>query len=239
MLEKERTELEEANQMLDEQKERTDALILNILPNDIAERLKTGETVIADSYDAVSVLFADIVGFTTLSARVTPEELVQTLDMIFRLLDSIAERYGVEKIKTIGDCYMAVTGAPTPTEDHALRLAQFALEAQLLIRALTIQDGSPIHMRIGIHTGKVVAGIIGKRKAAYDLWGDAVNTASRMESHGEAGRIHVSADFAHALQAFAHPDVQSFTLVPRGDIAIKGKGNMKTYFLESATSLSE
>jgi class 3 adenylate cyclase len=234
LLEQEREELESANQLLDAEKDRADYLLRNILPDAIADRLKAGETNIAERYESVSVLFADIVGFTNLSMRVPPEELVETLDTIFRLLDGLADRHGIEKIKTIGDCYMAVAGAPVRAEDHALRMARFALEAQILLSAISTDNDSALRMRIGIHAGPIVAGVIGKKKFAYDLWGDAVNTASRMESHGEPNTIHVSSDFATALSAYTH----TFTLVPRGETTIKGKGVMQTFYLQHMTPSS-
>ncbi|MBS1538436.1 MAG: tetratricopeptide repeat protein [Bacteroidetes bacterium] len=209
-------------------------ILHNILPSQIADRMIEGEKTIVDSYDSVSVLFADIVGFTKLSQRVTPEQLVAGLDGIFNTFDLLADKYGCEKIKTIGDCYMVVAGLPERCDDHAKRLGAMALEMQKAIEELPVLvENISIAMRIGIHSGSVVAGIIGKNKYAYDLWGDAVNTASRMESHGEAGKIHVSEKFRTALISTATNELP-IRFIPRGEIDIKGKGKMKTYFMEKA-----
>ncbi|MBK9248145.1 MAG: tetratricopeptide repeat protein [Ignavibacteria bacterium] len=212
----------------------TERILHNILPKEIAHRIRRGDQKIVDSYESVSVLFADIVGFTKLSQRVTPEQLVAGLDGIFNIFDILAEKHGCEKIKTIGDCYMVVAGLPERCENHAERLAFMALDMQKAIDEFPalVADVS-ISMRIGIHSGSVVAGIIGKNKYAYDLWGDAVNTASRMESHGESGKIHVSEEFTNSFvmtgrNLSKHPDIQ-FTA--RGEMDIKGKGIMNTYFL--------
>ncbi|MBS1537977.1 MAG: tetratricopeptide repeat protein [Bacteroidetes bacterium] len=209
-------------------------ILHNILPSQIADRMIEGEKTIVDSYESVSVLFADIVGFTKLSQRVTPEQLVAGLDGIFNTFDLLADKYGCEKIKTIGDCYMVVAGLPERCDDHAERLGAMAIEMLKAIEEFpaVVEDVS-INMRIGIHSGSVVAGIIGKNKYAYDLWGDAVNTASRMESHGEAGKIHVSEEFRNALISTILNDLP-IQFIPRGEMDIKGKGMMKTYFLEQS-----
>ncbi len=207
--------------------EATEQLLHNVLPPDIAHRILNGVTLIAEKLPKVSVLFADIVGFTRISQQITPEQLVEGLDRIFTKFDALAEKHGLEKIKTIGDCYMVVAGAPKVREDHAKAIAYFALEMQEAIKKFkAITTGEQIQMRIGIHAGEVVAGVIGKKKFAYDLWGDTVNTASRMESHGEAGKIHVSADFVELLKETA------FQFTERGQMEVKGKGVMTTYFLE-------
>jgi class 3 adenylate cyclase/uncharacterized protein HemY len=210
----------------------TDRILHNILPKEIAGRIRRGDQKIVDSYDSVSVLFADIVGFTKLSQRVSPEELVAGLDGIFNTFDRLADRHGCEKIKTIGDCYMVVAGLPERCDNHAERLALMALDMLKAIQEFPAmaKEGVSINMRIGIHSGSVVAGIIGKNKYAYDLWGDAVNTASRMESHGEPGKIHVSEEFTRGLMA--NSTGTNLHFVPRGELSIKGKGTMKTYFLE-------
>ena len=185
----------------------------------------SGSKLIAEKLSNVSVLFADIVDFTKLSQRETPEELVEGLDRIFTEFDTLAEKYGLEKIKTIGDAYMVVSGAPEPREDHAEVMVHFAVEMlEAMKQFRSISTGEQIQLRIGIHTGEVVAGVIGKKKFAYDMWGDAVNTAARMESHGEPDRIHVSEDFRNSAG-------DGFTFTERGKIDIKGKGMMKTYFL--------
>jgi class 3 adenylate cyclase len=224
----------------------TEELLHNVLPPGIAGKMLDGTTLIAEKLSDVSVLFADIVNFTKLSQSISPEELVEGLDRIFSEFDALAEKHGLEKIKTIGDAYMVVSGAPVPRADHAEAMAVFALEmVEAMKQFRSISTGGEIQLRIGIHSGEVVAGVIGKKKFAYDLWGDAVNTASRMESHGEAGKIHCSEDFAMELRVRseglrAEGDILQLvirnsslvTLRPRGGIDIKGKGMMKTYFLE-------
>ncbi len=217
---------------------RSEALLLNVLPPSIAERLKNGEKTIAEKLSAVSVLFADIVDFTGLSQSTTPEQLVEGLDRIFSEFDALAEKYGLEKIKTIGDAYMVVAGAPEPREDHAEAIASMAIEMLDAMQKFK-SDISPDHiqLRIGIHSGEVVAGVIGKKKFAYDMWGDAVNMAARMESHGEAGKIHVSEVFANNFihrrsEGKVPAEMQKLQVSLRGEMEIKGKGLMQTYFLE-------
>jgi adenylate cyclase len=216
----------------------SERLLLNVLPRSIAERLK-GHTevtvesfaaVIADSFKDVTVLFADIVGFTRFSAGVTPEALVDVLNDIFTRFDGIADRRGLEKIKTIGDSYMAAAGLPVPVADHATRAAHMALdmvEAMASFNELTHLD---LKVRIGLGTGAVVAGVIGKRKFLYDLWGDVVNTASRMESHGVVGRIQLMESTRLLLS-------EPFLLEPRGTIEVKGKDEMRTWFLNGRNVL--
>jgi len=218
----------------------------NILPQSITERLIRGEEPIADRFENVSILFADIIGFTKLSQRISPHQLVESLDRIFSSFDALAEKYCLEKIKTIGDAYMVVSGVPEPRKDHADAMAAMAIEMLETMKQFTsIATGEEIQIRIGIHSGEVVAGVIGKKKFAYDLWGDSVNTASRMESHGEAGKIHVSSDFVRELttnseqlkvgrdgQQLITINSSLITAFPRGEMEIKGKGMMKTYFLE-------
>jgi class 3 adenylate cyclase len=205
--------------------EKADRLLLNILPAAIVDRLKGGPEVIADGFAEVTVLFSDIVGFTKLSQRVTPAELVARLNALFSAFDDAAVDLGLEKIKTIGDAYMVVGGLPSPHPDHAGAIAEMALRMQKIVRDNAARHGDDLDVRIGIHTGPVVAGVIGKRKFVYDVWGDTVNTASRMESHSEPGRIQAS-DTAHALLD------QRFRMTPRGSIEVKGKGPMSTFFLE-------
>ncbi|MBK9249515.1 MAG: tetratricopeptide repeat protein [Ignavibacteria bacterium] len=221
-------------------------LLHNVLPPTIADKILGGRTLIAEKLPSVSVLFADIVNFTKLSQRITPEELVEGLDRIFSAFDNLAEKYGLEKIKTIGDAYMVVSGAPLQREEHAQAMALFAIEMLEAMKEFrSISTGEEIQLRIGIHSGEVVAGVIGKKKFAYDLWGDAVNTASRMESHGEPGKIHVSEEFKQAFllgtgrqgqpqKSPTSPMSPLFT--NRGEMDIKGKGMMKTYFLEKSTT---
>jgi class 3 adenylate cyclase len=203
---------------------RSEELLHNVLPETIAQRLKSETGAIADSAADVSVLFSDIVGFTPVSERLAPEELVQLLDTMFREFDELCDRRGIEKIKTVGDAYMAVAGLPVADDDHAASVAELALDMQRTLARLSPAWPSPIAMRIGIASGPVVAGVIGQRKFTYDLWGDTVNTASRMESHGRAHRIQVS-EATHALLE----DRYSFSAPQTVDV--KGKGPMTTYFL--------
>ena len=191
----------------------------------MAERLKKGEENIADRRDQVSVLFADIVGFTPMSALISAEELVGRLNAVFRRFDALAERHRVEKIKTIGDAYMVVAGVPDPCPDHAERIAALALDFMDALADINGERSLDLNIRIGIHCGPVIAGVIGTRKFAYDLWGDTVNTASRMESSGVPGRIHLSAAAAELLRA-------THILEERGPIEVKGRGIMETFFLE-------
>ncbi len=221
----------------------------NILPSQITERLIKGEQPIADKVENVSVFFSDIVGFTTLSQKMSAKELVSGLNELFIQYDILAKKHGLEKIKTIGDAYMAVCGVPLFMENHAERTAAFALEIQDLFKNRITIAGQTVNVRIGLHCGEVVAGVIGEQKFAYDLWGDAVNTASRMESRGEAGKIHVSEEFVRELgmrnEELGMKDKEltgdnsqfviinsQFIFVPRGEMEIKGKGTMRTYFLE-------
>ncbi len=205
--------------------EQSDRLLLNILPEAIAERLKQNEHTIADSFEEATVLFADIVSFTQLSAHIPPDELVKRLNEIFSTFDRLAQRHGLEKIKTIGDAYMVVGGLPTPRPDHPEAIAQMAIDMQREIRRFKRDDGEPFHIRIGINTGPVVAGVIGLNKFTYDLWGDTVNTASRMESQGLPGYIQVTAATYERLR-------EKFIFEERGVIEVKGKGEMLTYFLK-------
>jgi class 3 adenylate cyclase len=208
---------------LDAERRTSESLLLNVLPRRIADRLK-GEpgVVIADGFESATVLFCDIVGFTQLSARLAPDEIVRRLDTVFTQFDTIAEELGLEKIKTIGDAYMVAGGVPSRRDDHAEAICDMALRMRDCIATLDL--GEPLQVRIGVHTGPVVAGVIGKRKFIYDVWGDTVNTASRMESHGIPGSIQVSEEtFAATKHAFEHQ--------PRGVIHVKGKGDMPTYFL--------
>ncbi len=206
------------------EKARAEELLLNVLPASIAERLKRGQRPIADGFPRVSVLFADIVGFTKMSERVTPEELVERLNRMFSSFDDLADKLKLEKIKTIGDAYMVAGGLHSHEYDHAQTIAEMALGMQRRASEFGTEFGEALSIRVGIHTGPVVAGVIGKRKFIYDVWGDTVNTASRMESHGEPGTIHVTEDTALLLK-------DSYELEARGEIAIKGKGLMRTWFL--------
>ncbi|HEY9629436.1 MAG TPA: adenylate/guanylate cyclase domain-containing protein [Coleofasciculaceae cyanobacterium] len=211
------------------EQEKSERLLLNILPKLIADRLKKGEKTIADSFAEVTVLFADIVNFTRLSAALSSTELVELLNQIFSTFDRLVEQYGLEKIKTIGDAYLVVGGLPTARSDHAEAVAELALDMQKEIAQFTIphlpgQPEQSLMMRMGINTGSVRAGVIGTTKFTYDLWGDTVNTASRMESHGLPGRIQVTAQTYELLK-------HKYAFEQRGAIEVKGKGEMITYFL--------
>ena len=218
------TERKLAQEALKFQQEQSEKLLLNILPKPIAERLKAKQSTIADSFADVSVLFADIVGFTELSARMSPTELVKRLNVIFSHFDQLAEKYGVEKIKTIGDAYMVVGGLPMPRDDHAEAIAQMALGMQAKIAKLSADTGEKLAIRVGINSGPVVAGVIGVSKFTYDLWGDTVNVAARMEATGNAGRIQVT-DVTYELLK------DKYLFERRGVIPVKGKGDMMTYWL--------
>jgi len=239
-------------------------ILNNILPEGITQRLIKGENPIADHYDGVSVLFMDIVEFTTLCTKVSAQQLVHLLNAIFSSADAVMREFGLEKVKTIGDAYMAVAGAPIVQEDHAHRAANAALKLLEVMKNLEvsfppeygdrswIESIPEIEVRIGLHCGPAAAGVVGENKFLYDLWGDAVNTAARMESHGEAGKIHVSEEFVRELgmrnEELRMKDKEltgdnsqfviinsQFIFVPRGEMEIKGKGIMKTYFLEKTT----
>jgi class 3 adenylate cyclase len=200
--------------------------LTNVMPGPIAERLKAREELIADGVDGASVLFADIVGFTSLSARLSPDEVVRLLDGVFTRLDALVDQFGLEKIKTIGDAYMVAAGIPTPRDDHATALARFALAARDELAAHNLSSDTPLELRIGINSGPVVAGVIGRRRFLYDLWGDTVNTASRMESHGLPGRIQITDATRAQLDG-------QFACTDRGVIDVKGKGPTPTWFLEA------
>ncbi len=213
------------------ERDRADDLLYNVLPATIADRLKRDPSRIAEHFAAVTVLFADIAGFTPISAEMSPHDLVAALDEVFTAFDEIAARNGLEKIKTIGDAYMAVGGVPTPRADHAAAVARTALEMREVTARLRFLGAHQLRMRIGIHSGPAVAGVIGKKKFIYDLWGDTVNTASRMESHGAPGEIQVS-DAARAALGDA------FVFEERGVSEIKGKGPMRTWWLKRTSSPS-
>jgi len=200
-------------------------LLLNVLPASIAEKLKQQTGIIAERDDDVSVLFADIVGFTPLSARLSPTALVEMLNRVFSGFDELTDRHGLEKIKTIGDAYMAAGGLIRADPDHLAAMAAMALAMQESVRKLE-GDYAGLGLRIGMHVGSVVAGVIGIRKFIYDIWGDAVNIASRLESQGAPGRIHVSDAVFQRLQG-------RFAFEPRGSIELKGRGSMQTFFLDA------
>jgi PAS domain S-box-containing protein len=206
---------------------RAERLLLNVLPAEIAKQLKAhpGKT-IAQHFEEVTALFADVVGFTPLSARISPEEAVEILNEVFTAFDRIASDYDLEKIKTMGDGYMAVAGAPTPRDDHCDAIARMALDMRDWMATRVADDGIKLQVRIGINSGSAVGAVVGTTKFAYDLWGDTINVASRMESSGEPGRIQV------AKGAFARLN-ETYLFEPRGTIDIKGKGEMETWFLEA------
>jgi len=218
-------QLQAEKELVELEKEKSERLLLNILPGAIAGRLKQGEKTIANGHATVSVMFADLCGFTALSRKTNPADLVSMLNGIFTAFDTIVERHGVEKIKTIGDCYMMVGGLPTHRDDHAQVVAAAALEMVEALDKLNAQNGTELKMRVGIHTGPVVAGVIGKIKFTYDLWGDTVNVASRMESSGMPGMVHLSEQTQEALQGH-------FIVEERGFVECKGLGQVKTFFLK-------
>ena len=218
------SQLQDAYQQLEAEQTKSDQLLLNVLPAAIVLRLKRNEKNIAESFGEVTVMFADIVGFTELSSRVSATAVVEVLNDIFSAFDHLADRHGLEKIKTIGDAYMVVGGLPTPRSDHAEAIAAMAIDMLQEIRRLSLVHSEPFSIRIGIHTGPVVAGVIGLKKFIYDLWGDTVNIASRMESHGITGCIQVTAETYDILK-------DKYTFQKRGAIQVKGKGYMITYLL--------
>jgi class 3 adenylate cyclase len=218
----------EKKRLLDElsaEKERSEALLLNILPRTIIERMRRGETSIADRIAEATVLFSDLVDFTLLSATLTPEETVRLLGLLFSQFEDLAVRHGLETIKTIGDGYMVTGGILEPQPNAATAVAEMALSMLETVECAGRTINKKLQLRIGIHTGgPIVAGVLGTHKIAYDVWGDTVNTAKRMESYGLPGRVHVSAATRKALG-------DAFRFEPRGPLEIKGKGSMETYFL--------
>jgi len=206
------------------EKERSEALLLNILPRTIVERMRQGERVIADHIPEATILFSDLVDFTSLGARYSPEETVALLGDIFSRFDGLAARRGLEKIKTTGDGYMVASGLPEARPDHAAAAAEMAVAMLDAVETAGRIVGEPLQLRIGLNTGALIAGVLGTHKFVYDVWGDTVNTAKRMESYGLPGRIHVSAATRRALGNLFHFE-------PRGTVDIKGKGSMETYFL--------
>ncbi|MGF1492111.1 MAG: adenylate/guanylate cyclase domain-containing protein [Microcoleaceae cyanobacterium] len=217
--------VDKRTEQLRQEQEKTDQLLLSILPEVIAQRLKDGENHIADGFGEASILFADLVGFTTFSQERTPQELLGLLNQLFSTFDRLCDRHHLEKIKTIGDAYMLVGGLPNFSESHPQAVANMALDMQKEIDKFNLQYGTQLQLRIGIEIGPVVAGVIGKKKFAYDLWGDTVNTASRMESHSLPGKIQVTEKVYQHLKNY-------FQFEARGKISVKGKGEMFTYFLE-------
>jgi adenylate cyclase len=218
-----RAALAEEHRQLGIEREKSERLLLNILPAPIAERLKEGEEVIADAAE-VSVLFADLVGFTPLAGRLPPRQVVHLLNNVFTQFDELADRCGLEKIKTIGDSYMAVAGLPVPRADHAIAIAEMALAITQVMPLLNSKCGHDLQVRVGIDCGPAVAGVIGRRKFSFDLWGDTVNTASRMETHGPPNRIQVTERVVAQLSS-------RYDFECAGEIEVKGKGRMPTWYL--------
>jgi guanylate cyclase len=206
--------------------QKSETLLLNILPKEIAAILKNESRTIADHYQEASVLFADMVGFTPLSAQLPPVEMVELLNEVFSFFDSLLDTYGVEKIRTIGDSYMVASGVPRGRPDHAQALARMALEMRDYIATHTFRNGQRVNFRIGINSGSMIAGVIGRRKFVYDVWGDAVNVASRMESHGLGGAVQITQTTYELIK-------DEFVCEPRGAVNVKGKGEMEVWFVVS------
>nr|WP_306239347.1 adenylate/guanylate cyclase domain-containing protein [Ornithinimicrobium cryptoxanthini] len=202
----------------------SERLLLNVLPAKIAQRLEAGETTIADWFDDTTVLFADLVGFTPLATRLEPRATRDLLDRLFTGFDERAERHGLEKIKTIGDAYMAVGGVPEPSSDHPARVVAFGLDLLDLVALVAADLGQTLALRIGIHTGPVVAGVVGTQKFSYDLWGDTVNVASRLESQGVAGALHISETTWLRVRGLVEA-------TSRGPMELKGRGSMPTFLV--------
>ncbi len=217
-------ERETAFKLLRAEQEKSDNLLLNILPREIAEILKNRSGTIADQYDEVSILFADIVNFTPFSAELSAREVVETLNEIFSYFDALVDEFGIEKIETVGDEYMAACGVPRACPDHAQSLVRMALQMCDYIATRPQRNGRRLDIRIGIHSGPIVAGVIGRKKFAFELFGDTVNTANRMQSHGVPGKIHISRATYELIK-------NDFVCEPRGKMEIKGKGEMDTWFV--------
>ncbi len=215
---------------IEQEQAKAEALLRNVLPAAVVDRLKSGDEVIADSLADVTILFADIVDFTPLAAQLSATELVSLLNKIFTMFDQLAVQYRVEKIKTVGDAYMAVGGLPGTREDHTVAVADMALAMLRTMRGFAIRLPHPLSVRVGISTGPAVGGVIGRKRFAYDLWGHAVNTASRMETTGEADRIQVCDRTRQVLG-------DAFEFTPRGEIEVKGIGAMPAFFLERRRAL--
>jgi adenylate cyclase len=216
--------LNHEQELLAAEREKSEKLLLNILPPSIAQRLKDGEKVIANEYNEAAILFADIAGFTNISQNITPALLVESLNKIFTHFDKLTERFGLEKIKTVGDSYMAASGLTEFKQEHIRNMAELALAMMADIRKFSLDGQTKCDVRIGIHVGPVIAGVIGSKKISYDIWGDAVNTASRMESSGEPGKIQISQRFYEHIK-------DDYQCEYRGQTEIKGKGIMNLYFL--------
>ncbi|TAL70824.1 MAG: tetratricopeptide repeat protein [Bacteroidetes bacterium] len=234
-LEEKNKQITEQKEIIEKEQEKSEHLLLNVLPPLIAGRLKEGETTIADHFDEASVVFMDVVEFTKKSSYSSPENIVDVLNRLYTEFDHIAGKYGLEKIKTIGDCYMAVSGIPEPKNEHALLASLFAIESMEKMNGKVKLNNEELHFRCGIDCGSVVAGIIGEKKFIYDLWGDTVNTAARMEKNGLPGKIHVSNRFFEEISKYKcrnGDNIHEFEFEERGEMEIKGKGKMKTWFLK-------
>ena len=218
---------DEAMRLLATEQKRSEGLLLNILPKQIADRLKLGERRIADAHERATVLFADLVGSTALALELGPDALIGVLNDVFSRIDELAERHGVEKIRTIGDNWMGVSGVPLSRLDHAQTAVRMALDVRDFVECYRMPDGRSLGVRIGLNSGPLVAGVIGKHKFVYDIWSDTVNTASRMESQGVSGRVHVSeATYALVKEEFLCED--------RGAMEVRGRGPLNTYFVLAA-----
>ncbi len=226
-------DLGEKNKVIEEEKRKSDELLLNILPEEVMHELKAHGKTQARNYSKASVLFADIKDFTSISERLTPDELIEGLDTYFERFDKIIEKHNIEKIKTIGDAYVCAGGVPTKSEDNAFDVVQAALDFQKEIERLRVERTAkgkiPFEFRIGIHTGQLVAGVIGIRKFAYDIWGDTVNMAARMQQAGEPGKINISGATYEIVK-------HRFVCTPRGKHEAKNKGAVEMYFVEKAIS---
>lgn len=221
-------ELQQEKQLLKIEQEKSERLLLNILPTAIAGRLKQGERNIAERYACVTVLFADLVGFTSLANQMAPEALVDLLNDLFSRFDQLTDSHNLEKIKTIGDCYMVVGGVPEPRPDHAEAAAEMALQMLNVVSEINQERDLCLSLRIGLNSGPVVAGVIGRKKFSYDLWGEAVNLAERMESSGLPNRIQVPTAMYEQLSG-------RFQFTDRGYVTCKGLGEIRTYFLDGKT----
>ena len=210
--------------------EKSESLLLNILPKEIAAILKNENRTNADHYDEASVLFADMVGFTPLSEKLPPVEMVELLNEVFSFFDSLLDKYGVEKIRTIGDSYMVASGVPRGRPDHAQALVSMALEMRDYVSTHTFHNGHQVNFRIGINSGSMIAGVIGRRKFVYDVWGDAVNIASRMESHGLGGAVQITQTTYELIK-------NEFVCEPRGTVNVKGKGDMEVWLVISSKDM--
>jgi class 3 adenylate cyclase len=213
--------------LLKQEEAKSEALLLNVLPKEIAAELKAGGERVARTYDEATILFLDLVGFTQIAASQSAEETVAMLNSIFTEFDRLALEHGIEKIKTIGDCYMAASGVPVPRTDHARATVALALDLERALERLSIRFGRPLGFRAGVHSGPVSAGVIGLRKFAFDVWGDTVNMASRMESHGVPGRVQISGATYRCVR-------NDFECEPRGLIEIKGKRLIEAWLVVGA-----